>query len=114
VIDRLSKIPSGGKVLIRCKLLYTEDKNIYLDWKREDGRPMPRGSTVSDGTLVIQNLQKEDSGEYTCFGVDPYGKELFSAKSQLTVFGLYKKFFFLLNSLSPLVSTKNYPSITVY
>lgn len=76
---------------MRCQLFpYPEDKNIYLDWKREDSRPMPRGSTVSDGILYINDLKKEDSGEYTCFGVDAYGKQIFSAKTQLHVVGEYK------------------------
>ncbi|XP_031778282.1 basement membrane-specific heparan sulfate proteoglycan core protein isoform X4 [Nasonia vitripennis] len=86
LVDRLSNIPSGGKVSMRCQLFpYPEDKNIYLDWKREDGRLMPQESTVSDGILYINDLKKEDSGEYTCFGVDAYGKQVFSAKTQLHV-----------------------------
>ncbi|XP_058809308.1 basement membrane-specific heparan sulfate proteoglycan core protein-like isoform X2 [Phymastichus coffea] len=86
IAGKLENVPTGGKVSMRCQVFpYTDDKSIYLDWKREDGRPMSRTSTISDGTLYISNLKKEDSGDYTCIGVDTYGKQLFSTNTRLNV-----------------------------
>ncbi|KAJ8666823.1 hypothetical protein QAD02_008485, partial [Eretmocerus hayati] len=90
-VDRSTNVPSGGKVSMKCKLFpYPDDKNIILDWRRENGRPMPRFSTVNDGTLFLTDLKREDSGFYTCFGVDPNGRQLFSARTQLNVIDIPK------------------------
>lgn len=76
---------------MRCQVFpYTEDRSIYLDWKREDGKVMSINSTISDGTLYINDLKKEDSGDYTCIGSDVYGKQLFSTKTRLNVVGMYR------------------------
>ena len=84
---------------MRCKLLPSpEKKGILLDWKRENGQPLPRGSTVDDGTLYLIDLRKEDSGNYICFGIDLHGRRIFSAKTQLNVVGMFHKIYSCLMS----------------
>ncbi|XP_076180736.1 terribly reduced optic lobes isoform X6 [Ptiloglossa arizonensis] len=80
------KIPNGGKVEMRCNVYDTLDGNhIYLDWKRSDHRPLPKGSTVHNGILNIPNVDKSAAGEYICLGIGQTGTTLFKAKSHLEV-----------------------------
>ena len=50
-----------------------------------------RMSVSEEGTLVIEPVQKEDSGEYICKGLSIAGSAY--AKARLDVKGLYMAFF---------------------
>ncbi|XP_034185293.1 terribly reduced optic lobes isoform X7 [Osmia lignaria lignaria] len=79
------KIPSGGKVEMRCYVRSSDGNHIYLDWKRTDHRPLPEGSTVHNGILNIPVADKSAAGEYVCLGMDQARNVLFRAKSHLEV-----------------------------
>ncbi|CAK9818273.1 Basement membrane-specific heparan sulfate proteoglycan core protein [Anthophora quadrimaculata] len=79
------KIPNGGKVEIRCRAHAYDGNHIYLDWKRTDHKPLPSGSTVHNGILIIPAVDKSAAGEYVCSGMDQAGTLLFRAKSHLEI-----------------------------
>ncbi|XP_017764583.1 PREDICTED: basement membrane-specific heparan sulfate proteoglycan core protein-like isoform X4 [Eufriesea mexicana] len=82
--DKL-EIYNGGKVEMRCHVDDSEGNQIYLDWKRTDGRPLPDGSFVHNGVLIIPSVDKSAAGEYICSGMDQAGRLLFGPKSHLEV-----------------------------
>ncbi|XP_015437459.1 PREDICTED: basement membrane-specific heparan sulfate proteoglycan core protein [Dufourea novaeangliae] len=79
------RIPNGGKVEMRCQVYAPGGNHIYLDWKRNDHRLLPAGSTVNNGVLTIPAVDKSTAGEYVCLGMDQAGTVLFRAKSHLEV-----------------------------
>ncbi|XP_026667400.1 basement membrane-specific heparan sulfate proteoglycan core protein-like [Ceratina calcarata] len=79
------RIPEGGKVEIRCRGELIDRSKIYLEWSKTDRRPLPQGSTVHEGVLVIPVVDKSAAGEYVCTGTDSAGNVLFMRKSQLEV-----------------------------
>ncbi|XP_044579343.1 basement membrane-specific heparan sulfate proteoglycan core protein isoform X2 [Cotesia glomerata] len=83
--DDYLRIPSGGRVEIRCQVVGPDDSRIYLDWKRSDRQSLPAGSTVHNGVLSIPEVTKEAAGEYICLGLNHDGAELFRAKSHLEI-----------------------------
>ncbi|XP_053982835.1 basement membrane-specific heparan sulfate proteoglycan core protein-like isoform X1 [Hylaeus volcanicus] len=82
------RIPTGGKVEMRCQALASDGNHILLDWKRSDHLPLPKGSTVHNGILNIPDVDKSAAGEYVCLGMDHAGTILFKAKSHLEVLSL--------------------------
>lgn len=83
--DTFNKIPTGGKVELRCQLKGRDVEHIYLDWKRGEHLQLPEGSTIQGGILTIPVVTKEAEGEYICLGLDHHGSVLFEAKSILEV-----------------------------
>ncbi|XP_017794098.1 PREDICTED: basement membrane-specific heparan sulfate proteoglycan core protein isoform X2 [Habropoda laboriosa] len=79
------RIPNGGRVEIHCSVHAYDGNHIYLDWKRTDHKPLPEGSTVHNGVLIIPEVEKSAAGEYVCSGMDQAGSPLFKAKSRLVV-----------------------------
>ncbi|XP_053595057.1 basement membrane-specific heparan sulfate proteoglycan core protein isoform X11 [Microplitis demolitor] len=83
--DDFMRIPSGGTVEMRCQAIGPDDSRIYLDWKKSDRQPLPPGSSVHNGILIIPDVTKEAAGEYICLGLNHLGVELFRAKSHLEI-----------------------------
>ncbi|XP_048508165.1 basement membrane-specific heparan sulfate proteoglycan core protein isoform X9 [Athalia rosae] len=83
--DENLRIPDGGRVEMRCRVVGDGRETIYLDWKRSDGRALPPGSDVRDGVLVIPVVTKNDAGEYVCQGSNSYGDVIFKAQSHLEI-----------------------------
>ncbi|KAK0088927.1 hypothetical protein PV326_004677, partial [Microctonus aethiopoides] len=79
------KIPTGGKVEMRCHVTNHNDERIILDWQRSDRRQLPAGSTVYDGILTIPDVTRDATGEYVCLGLSREGVELFRAISHLEI-----------------------------
>lgn len=52
-----------------------------------------RFSVLEDGTLVIESVQREDAGEYTCKGLSVAGSAY--AKARLDVKGAHRQFLYL-------------------
>lgn len=50
-----------------------------------------RFSVLEDGTLVIESVQREDAGEYTCKGLSVAGSAY--AKARLDVKGIHSSFY---------------------
>jgi len=48
---------------------------------------MPQNHQIHDGVLYINNVQPSDAGEYSCLGIGPTGKLLFTATARLVVIG---------------------------
>ncbi|XP_046742518.1 basement membrane-specific heparan sulfate proteoglycan core protein [Diprion similis] len=78
------KIPVGGRAQIRCQI-FNGDRKLYLDWQRSDGRSLPEGSSVRDGTLSIPLMTSEAAGEYVCQGTSNTGIIEFRAKTYLEI-----------------------------
>ena len=79
---------------VRCsELCYTfgpladSRQDILINWIRSDSREMPEQSVLRDGTLYINNVQKDAEGSYTCLGLGPSGTVLFEANATLRVIG---------------------------
>ncbi|XP_057332116.1 basement membrane-specific heparan sulfate proteoglycan core protein isoform X8 [Microplitis mediator] len=83
--DDFMRIPNGGTVEMRCQAIGPDDARIYLDWKKSDRQPLPPGSSVHNGILIIPDVTKEAAGEYICLGLNHVGVELFRAKSHLEI-----------------------------
>jgi hypothetical protein len=58
-----------------------------LNWIRSDNALMPQNHQIHDGVLYINNVQPSDAGEYSCLGIGPTGKVLFTATARLVVIG---------------------------
>lgn len=70
---------------MRCHVDDSDGNQIYLDWKRTDGKPLPDRSFVHNGVLIIPSVDKSAAGEYICSGMDQAGRLLFGPKSHLEV-----------------------------
>ncbi|CAG0883138.1 unnamed protein product [Darwinula stevensoni] len=77
-------IPEGNRADMRCTI-YGYDGRLYIDWTRADGGSMSTQHYIQDGTLTIEKVRPEDSGEYTCLGIDHTGSVLFSSTTTLQV-----------------------------
>lgn len=62
----------GCTVRINCKIGLNEE--IYsIEWIREKGN-MPKNSLVNGSTLIIENINQDDLGMYTCFVTNQIGQ----------------------------------------
>ncbi|XP_044017592.1 basement membrane-specific heparan sulfate proteoglycan core protein-like isoform X4 [Aphidius gifuensis] len=77
------KIPIGGKVEMQCRVVAPQ--RINLDWIRQDQRSLPYGSTINNGILTINDVNKEAAGEYICRGFDDNNNELFRQNAHLEI-----------------------------
>ncbi|GMR36849.1 hypothetical protein PMAYCL1PPCAC_07044, partial [Pristionchus mayeri] len=58
------KSSMGEKVLISCPEL--AENSTSVEWMRGDGDPLPQGTTVSHGLLLIPRVDHSDEGSYHC------------------------------------------------
>ena len=61
---------------------------VRAKWIRPDGRPLPRNSQERGQTLYIQDVQREDAGQYACQGQDARsGRIIFTKTTTVVVAG---------------------------
>ncbi|CAI8025147.1 Titin [Geodia barretti] len=65
-VDDTLETTSGDTVTLTCSLDQVENDPVTFTWARQDGRPLPEGSTQADGVLTIPGARVEDSGVYVC------------------------------------------------
>ncbi|XP_043237332.1 basement membrane-specific heparan sulfate proteoglycan core protein-like isoform X3 [Amphibalanus amphitrite] len=78
------RVPLNGRAELTCYVVDSK-RDILINWIRSDGREMPEQYLVRDGTLYINNVQKEAEGRYTCIGLGASGTVLFEANATLRV-----------------------------
>ncbi|CAF0853537.1 unnamed protein product, partial [Didymodactylos carnosus] len=59
-----------GTVHVKC---ITPDKTTTVTWNRGSDAKFSYDTSVTDGNLLIQRLNKYDLGVYTCMGSNPHG-----------------------------------------
>lgn len=66
--DKVVTVAAGSRAELRCFVRGT-NRPVTLKWARADGRPLADGrSSVENGTLTIDHVAPEDSGDYHCLG----------------------------------------------
>ncbi|GAB1602266.1 basement membrane-specific heparan sulfate proteoglycan core protein-like isoform X6, partial [Argonauta hians] len=60
----------GTTVRLECEVVGQRSTILVLSWSKVDGI-LPATAYENDGVLTIQNIQREDAGEYVCTGSDP-------------------------------------------
>ncbi len=78
--------PVNGNARLACQIVGTVP-NLRVQWIRMDGQPLPQNSYENGGELYIQNVQPSDGGPYGCQAVDPAGRVVFTATTNLRVSG---------------------------
>lgn len=71
--DRTPARPSTFNVHLNERAEFNcqgEGNIMRTEWKRADGRPLPRNSYVRGGQLVIENVQHDSEGYYECIAYD--------------------------------------------
>ena len=73
---------SGRPGIIHCSAL--GNPAPQFKWSREDGRSLQKGSFIqlTNGSLKVEPIQREDNGIYTCTIKQTRGSESTSEKSQ--------------------------------
>lgn len=92
VEERVTKVPAGGRAVIRC-FVRGLHRGVELHWVRGGNLTMPSTSSSHHGTLYIDDVKPEDSGEYICTAVLEKDIILFQTKARLAVIG---KFYYYL------------------
>ncbi|CAI8012050.1 Titin, partial [Geodia barretti] len=65
-VDDTLETMSGDTVILTCSLDQVDNDPVTFTWARQDGRPLPEGSTQANGVLTIPGARVEDSGVYVC------------------------------------------------
>ncbi|XP_055304959.1 basement membrane-specific heparan sulfate proteoglycan core protein isoform X6 [Sitodiplosis mosellana] len=64
------KVAVGDSTKISCQI---ENYNRRTSWRRQDGQPLPRGSHLSGGDLIMNYTQKDAAGIYECIVHEVHG-----------------------------------------
>ena len=86
VADQEFQAPLGGNAELKC-FLVGNMQNVRVQWVRQDGQRLPQGSYERGGILYLRDIMRDNSGAYSCQGVDPSGRVIFSATTNLVVTG---------------------------
>lgn len=81
------KVAIGDKTEMHCNI---ENQNKPTSWRRVDGRPLPRGSHLYGGILVIDVTTHDAAGYYECT-VREQDSEIPVVRTEIVVIG--KSFF---------------------
>ena len=84
--DQEFQAPLGGNAELKC-FLVGNMQNVRVQWVRQDGQRLPQGSYERGGILYLRDIMRDNSGAYSCQGVDPSGRVIFSATTNLVVTG---------------------------
>lgn len=71
VEEKVVTVAAGSRAELRCFVRGT-NRQIEIKWTRAENKSLPEMSSVENGTLTIDHVKPEDSGDYYCMGyVDP-------------------------------------------
>lgn len=73
----------GDKTEMHCNI---ENQNKPTSWRRVDGRPLPRGSHLYGGILVIDVTTHDAAGFYECT-VREHDDEIPVVRTEIVVIG---------------------------
>lgn len=73
-----------------------ENQNKPTSWRRVDGRPLPRGSHLHGGVLIIDVTAHDAAGFYECT-VREHNDEIPVVRTEIVVIGRLRFLFFKLN-----------------
>ncbi|XP_053952223.1 basement membrane-specific heparan sulfate proteoglycan core protein isoform X19 [Anastrepha ludens] len=62
-------IPEGEDVTLQCDVQSAREPirgEIRYEWRRQDGRPLPRSALIRDQRLYLRGVLKQDEGRYVC------------------------------------------------
>lgn len=59
-------VPVGSKIEMRCLVALQIHEQLFVKWKRMDGRPLPIHSIEENGVLKISSVTASDNGIYIC------------------------------------------------
>ena len=65
--DKVVTVAAGSRAELRCFVRGT-NRPVTLKWARADGRKLSEKSRVENGTLSIDQVTPDDSGDYHCLG----------------------------------------------
>ncbi|OTF81961.1 Laminin B, Immunoglobulin, and EGF domain containing protein, partial [Euroglyphus maynei] len=88
VEEKVVTVAAGSRAELRCFVRGTK-RNIIIKWIRADNVSLPDASRVENGTLTIDQVKPQDSGDYYCLGYldDPKSQMLFKNRARLAVVG---------------------------
>ena len=91
VEEKVVTVAAGSRAELRCFVRGTK-RNIIIKWIRADNVSLPDMSRVENGTLTIDQVKPQDSGDYYCLGYldDPNSHQsqmLFKNRARLAVVG---------------------------
>ncbi|KAH9506007.1 Basement membrane-specific heparan sulfate proteoglycan core protein, variant 5 [Dermatophagoides farinae] len=89
VEEKVVTVAAGSRAELRCFVRGTK-RNIIIKWIRADNVSLPDMSRVENGTLTIDQVKPQDSGDYYCLGYldDPNSHQsqmLFKNRARLAV-----------------------------
>ena len=91
--DKVVTVAAGSRASLRCFVRGTH-RNLMIKWVRADNKSLPNMSRDENGTLTIDQVKPEDSGDYACLGymLDSTGGQsvprlLFRDRARLAVVG---------------------------
>ena len=58
---------------------------VGVRWIRMDGQSLPSNSYENNGELFIQNVKPSDGGRYGCQALDPNGRVIYTAITNLVI-----------------------------
>lgn len=58
---------------------------MRTEWKRADGRPLPHGTRIFAGQLVIENVRHDAAGQYECLAYDQFRRPITLLLAKLVV-----------------------------
>ena len=62
---------------------------LSVKWIRINGHALPTNSYENNGELFIQNVQSSDGGRYGCQALDPSGRVIYTAVTNLVISCMY-------------------------
>uniref|UniRef100_A0A1B6EDX6 Basement membrane-specific heparan sulfate proteoglycan core protein n=1 Tax=Clastoptera arizonana TaxID=38151 RepID=A0A1B6EDX6_9HEMI len=84
-VDDAYTAPLNGSIEMHCAVHGLNDRNIRLQWVRQDRTPLSQRHISHDGVLHIDHLQFSDAGTYVCQCLDQNGSLYFQATTNLRV-----------------------------
>ena len=75
----------GGNARLTCQIIGSASRNLRVQWVRMNGQPLPTNSYENNGELFIQNVQTLDGGRYGCQALDPNGRVIYTAVTNLVI-----------------------------
>lgn len=91
------RVHLGERAELNCN---AEEGNVRTEWKRVDGQPLPYGTSIRGGQLIIENVQHDAEGVYQCLAYDRNRRPFILVNAQLVVIAGPPKIVF--NPLMPI------------
>uniref|UniRef100_T1IKD2 Basement membrane-specific heparan sulfate proteoglycan core protein n=1 Tax=Strigamia maritima TaxID=126957 RepID=T1IKD2_STRMM len=77
-------VPVGSRAEFTCYAVGSHVDGLTLTWVRTDNKPLPVGHVMKNGHLTIEQVRKEDAGEYSCL-ISEHGVVINAPKKVLHV-----------------------------